>query len=428
MSKIRVLIADDHNTLKNLELWRRIIYYGCCFIAIIGAFYVDFSPVVIVDIYEPDKDTRRKARKYAESLLSEEDQKGLAQKRQAEIERDTITVDSNGWLEIYNHLNALKVGRSIPEEYKKRLPADAYPMLVFFFKPEDMPVKKIAHQLKSDNQIIYLQVVDENNNQQLQNKDISKTKKYLKLKYQVYSGDDFGFGGLKSYPRPPTWMLYPYRQYSLWLFLFGLAFYLALPVRHISPKALRYPRWRVILGDLSATILTFTFFALPFFIIGSAQQTLPPYILFSAVFWCISLIGVFTIKIALWYGSYQIEITDEGIRIADYRGIRHFRFNEMEHFQPVIFKPPKWLIWLTWLAALSGRGSAGRALLLSTSETGAIAIRLRDGREFYITVTDQMGSMALKGFEKIIESLKAKRVKELEDIKEIRSMGMEILR
>ncbi len=273
MSKIRVLIADDHNTLKNLELWRRIIYYGCCFIAIIGAFYVDFSPVVIVDIYEPDKDTRGKARKYAESLLSEEDQKGLAQKRQAEIERDTITVDSNGWLEIYNHLNALKEGRSIPEEYKKRLPSDQYPSSVFFFRTHEMPISRISQQLQGDNQRLYLRLAKDN--QTSHPKDTANAEKYLRLDYRIYSGDDFHLGtGLSRYPRPPTWMLYPYRQYSLWLFLFGLAFYLALPVRHISPKALRYPRWRVILGDLSATILTFTFFALPFFIIGSAQQTL----------------------------------------------------------------------------------------------------------------------------------------------------------
>jgi len=410
------------------EILRRIVYYGCGFIAIIIFFYVDFSPLVIVDIYEPDRDSQGKARKYAESLLSDEDQKGLAKKKQAEIERDTITVDSNGWLEIYNHLNALKEGRSIPEEYKKRLPSDPYPMLVFFFKPVEMPVKKIAHQLKSDNQVLYLQVVDENNNQQLQNKDISKTKKYLRLKYQVYSGDDFGFGGLKSYPRPPTWMLYPYRKYSLFLFLIGLAFYIFLPLKKISPRAIKYPRWRIILGDLAATILTFIFFALPFFVIGSTQQVFSSYIMFSSVFWLISLIGLYTIKIALWYSSYQIEIADDGFKIADYRRIRNLRFDDIEYFQPVIFKPPKWLIVIAWISALSGKGSAGRALLLSSSETGAIAIKLKDGREFYITVTDQMGSTALKGFEKIIDILRRKGIKELEKVKEIRSMGMEVMR
>jgi len=410
------------------EILRRIVYYGCGFIAILIFFYVDFSPLVIVYIYEPNKDSHKRERKTAELLLSEPDQKEFIQRKQAEIEGTTITIKGNEWLEIYNYLNLLEKGRSIPEEYKKRLPSDPYPMSVFFFKPEEMPVKKIAHQLKSDNQVLYLQVVDENNNQQLQNKDISKTKKYLRLKYQVYSGDDFGFGGLKGYPRPPTWMLYPYRKYSLFLFLVGLAFYIFLPLKKISPRAIKYPRWRIILGDLAATILTFIFFALPFFIIGCAQQVFSSYIMFSSVFWLISLIGLYTIKIALWYSSYQIEIADDGLKIADYRRIRNLRFYEIEYFQPVIFKPPKWLIAIAWISALSGKGSAGRALLLSSSETGAIAIKLKDGREFYITVTDQMGSTALKGFEKLIDILRRKGIKELEDIKEIRSLGMEVMR
>lgn len=198
--------------------------------------------------------------------------------------------------------------------------------------------------------------------------------------------------------------------------------------KKISPQALRYPRWRVILGDVTASILTFTFFALPFLIIGSAQQTLNPWMLFSAVFWGISLLGIYSIKIAAWYGSYQIDILDDGIKVGDYRGIRHIRYEEMEYFQPVIFKPPKWLIILTWIAALSGRGGAGRAILLSTSEAGSISIGLKNCRYVFITITDQMGTTALKGFERIIEKLKGFGVKESDEVKEIRSMGIEIIK
>lgn len=100
----------------------------------------------------------------------------------------------------------------------------------------------------------------------------------------------------------------------------------------------------------------------------------------------------------------------------------------MEFYQPVVFKTPKWLVILAWIAALSGRGSAGRALLLTYSETGSIGIRLKDGKDIFITVTDQMGSTALKGFEKIIKTLKDSGIKEIERIREIRSMVMEIMR
>lgn len=100
----------------------------------------------------------------------------------------------------------------------------------------------------------------------------------------------------------------------------------------------------------------------------------------------------------------------------------------MEYFQPVIFKPPKWLVILSWLAALSGRGSTGRAILLSSSQTGTIGIRLKNGRDLFIVVTDQMGREALKGFERIIESLRSFGVKELDEVREIRSMGFEVMR
>lgn len=48
------------------------------------AFYIDLSPVVIIDIFEPDRDSRSKARGPAETMLSEEDQRDLTRKRQLE--------------------------------------------------------------------------------------------------------------------------------------------------------------------------------------------------------------------------------------------------------------------------------------------------------------------------------------------------------
>lgn len=408
-----------------MELIRRLIYYGLCIIAIIGAFYTDQSPVVIADIFEPDKDSRGRARRYAESLLSEDDARELKQKRQAEIDSNTLTVIDNGWLEIYEQLKALKEGRAISDAYKIRLPSGQYPLSVFFFKPRETPISEVQSHLKRDNQQLYLRFyrsggLSSSNSTSTAHK--VEVYKYLRLDYRIYSGDDFDLGtGLSSYPRPPTWMLYPYRQYSIWIALFGLLAYILLPVKGISPNAIRYPRWRVMFGDLTASILTFTFFAMPFFIIGSAQQTISPYIFFSLVFWGISLLGLFSIKIALWYGSYQIDIRNEGLAIATYKGTRLYRFNEMDYYQPVVIKPPKWLIALSWLAALSGRvGEVGRALMLSSSETGSIGIRLRDGKDVFIIVTDQMGTTALKGFKEILERLDANMVTQKNETRQIR--------
>ncbi len=208
----------------------------------------------------------------------------------------------------------------------------------------------------------------------------------------------------------------------------GLLFYIFVPVKPLSKNSLRYPRWRVILGDLAATILTFVFFSMPFFITGGVVQAVYPYFILSAVFWVISLLGIYSIKIAVWYASYEVELLKEGIKIASYKGINDILFEQIDFFQPVVFKPPKWLIILTWIAALSGRGGGGRAILTSLSEAGSICIKLKDGQEFFIVVTDQMGTTALKGYEKIIEALHKKGIKRKDDIREIRSMGFEIMK
>ncbi len=126
--------------------------------------------------------------------------------------------------------------------------------------------------------------------------------------------------------------------------------------------------------------------------------------------------------------SRPYQLRKRWLRSNKKNAFRRFRFDDIEYYQPVIFKPPKWLIVLTWFAAFSGRGGAGRAILLSSSQTGAIAVRLRDGKEFYITVTDQMGRTALKGFEQILEMFEKNEVPIREEVKEIRSMGMEIMR
>jgi hypothetical protein len=104
----------------------------------------------------------------------------------------------------------------------------------------------------------------------------------------------------------------------------------------------------------------------------------------------------------------------------------------MEYFQPVVIKPPKWLIALTWLAALAGKGNmrvgaAGRAMLMSSAAWGALGIRLRSGKDLIIGIADQLGTDTLDAG-RIIGALKKAGVKEVEEEREIRSMGLEMLR
>ena len=105
----------------------------------------------------------------------------------------------------------------------------------------------------------------------------------------------------------------------------------------------------------------------------------------------------------------------------------------MAYFQPVVFKPPKWLIAASWLAAAAGKGSAqigaaGRAMILSSSAWGSIGIRMQDGSDVFINITDQMGSTALKGWPLLLKRLQENGVEEKAEVREIRSLGLETMR
>jgi len=97
-----------------------------------------------------------------------------------------------------------------------------------------------------------------------------------------------------------------------------------------------------------------------------------------------------------------------------------------------VTRPPKWLIALTWLAALSGKGSArigatGRAMILSSSEWGSLAVRLKNGKDLFISVTDQLGTDMI-GAEAIVKALKKAGVREVDEVRELRSLGLEMVR
>jgi hypothetical protein len=123
---------------------------------------------------------------------------------------------------------------------------------------------------------------------------------------------------------------------------------------------------------------------------------------------------------------------EDRLRIWNPWGARDYPYSAMEYFQPVVIKPPKWLIVLTWLAALAGKGNmkvgaTGRALLMSSAAWGALGIRLRSGNDLIIGIADQLGTDTLDAG-RIIDALKKASVKEVAEEREVRSMGLEMMR
>ncbi len=411
-----------------MEIIRRcLLLVGIC-LAIWLTYLASLAPMVVVEPidfakkYEKERSTVRSK----DSLLSEGRRGTLSAITFSEyIARETknrlLKVEGKQWEEFYKNVIAVRQGENPGKEWTKRLPNERHPLRMIYFKPDEPPLNSVTQNLKSHLDTLYLVLGEEK-------------KEYLKVEYKKYSNADFMIGsGFAPYPDPPSFLLYPYRKFSLWLILIGIAFYVLLPRPKSDPKALRYPLWRVILGDVFALLMIVPFFIIPIFVVGGSKQSLTEGWLLIIFFWPICLFGIWTLlKVSTWMAAYRILLLNDRLQIVTPKGSREFAFNEMESFQPVIFKPPRWLIITLWIAALSGKGAqrmggVGRALMAEGSEYGSTAIKLKDGATVYIHVTDAMGSVMLKGVEKIIDALKGAGVKEEKEIKEIRSLGFDTI-
>jgi len=414
-----------------MELWRRLILLVSVCAAIWMAKYADLSSVILIKTVD-FKELQSKEGKYIGKRMpiSEEKQRLLDMPLTEYTDEKTggrlFQGKNREWEEILQALTTLEEDdrlskkrskQKIGKEWSKRLPSDKYPSSYLFFKPDEPPVNFFKDYFKQKHDEIYVSI-----------KEGNKTS-YLKLQYRTYSDDNFHFGGgFSNPPNPPTYMLFPYRQYGLYIAMLGLLIYIFIPRQKKHPNAIRYPAWRIVIGDIVAFLMSVPFWAAPFFIVGGSIQVFTVGLPFLFMFWPISFLGIWLMTISAWFASFSLVIMNDRLQISTHKGEREFSYKDMEYFQPIVFKPPKWLIILTWTAALSGRGSAGRALILSSSEHGSLGIRFKNGSDMFISVSDALGTIMLKEFSKIIETLKNAGVQEKKEVREIRSMGLETAR
>jgi hypothetical protein len=390
------------------------------------AFAASLSPLVLVSQVDFAREQEREGSYMGFRIPSEEAgrlrnlprETYIAEKTKGKLE----TVTGQYWMELFDAATAVARGQTVAERWASRLPSDKYPAKVMFLRPDEPPVADISKQFLKNHDTIYLSRAEE------------KSTQYLRAEYRLYHDDDFLLGsGFSNHPTPPIVMLYPYRTYSLWLVIGGFLLYLFLPGSKTEPGFIRYSRWRIVLGDFVAFLLSVPFFAFPFFITGGTRQAFTQGWPLFIFFWPVLLLGIWLWFISAWFASFSLFIGQDGIRLSTYKGTGEYLYRDMAYFQPVVFKPPKWLIVASWLAALAGQGSArigatGRALILSNSTWGSIGIKMKDGSDVFINVTDQMGSNAFAGFDEILKTMRENGVEEKDEVRQIRSMGLETMR
>jgi hypothetical protein len=408
-----------------MELWRRVILISSLLAAVLVALYADLSAVVIVRHVDFQDNQKNEGSYMGVRLMTDRTARlaGLPlQDYIAEVTKGRLFgVGGIQWQAVLDNVVAADGHKPLTKGWKSRLPSDPYPMGVLFFRPTEAPVSQLTQLFRRSGDEAFLRLESEGR------------QAFLKTEYRAYSNSDFHLGGgFSSYPTPPTDFLFPGRKWSPWIAVAGLVLYVALPWPKRPPGALAYKRWRVVLCDVAAVILTVPFFSFPLFITGGTVQAFTEGWPLFFFFWPIFFLGLLLVWLAEWHSSFALLPLDDRLRIWSRRGERDFPYSEMDFFQPVVIKPPKWLVMLSWVAALTGKGNArigaaGRAMLISSAQWGSLAIRLKNGKDLFISMTDQMGTDTLDAG-KMVDALKKAHVKEVEEVREVRSLGLEMVR
>ncbi len=403
-----------------MELWRRVLLIICIGAGIGLAYFASLEPVIIVKPYAERRTSAAALPPSAPGgvlgtpLLAPEDRAVMERRRQPSV----LRVEGRVWSDFFQEIQDAMEGREKKPEWTRRFPSGRYSMKALFFSAHEYPLNMVAGIAARKTGRLCLM-----------NDDGGKPR-YLEIDYRSYSDKDFRFGsGFSPYPKPPAYLLYPYRVAGFALILAGILIYALLPRPKAPPGALSYDRWRMVLSDLVGV----AFFVLPLILsvllVGGTLQVFPEGLFVLLLFSPFLLGGLLILWISAWYAGYRILSTDEGLAITTFRGTRLYRYGDMSFFQSVVFLPPRWLVAASWIAVVASAGTArlgaaGRALILTSSSPLSIGITLTNNTVLYINITDQMGSTALHGSERIAETLKKKGVRECAQVKTVRSIGL----
>lgn len=416
-TQMEVKGSDTGNIRRGniLEIWRRLLLALMACAAVWLIFYASQATMLAVKPVDFAGEKKDLAQGYmGMGFLTDEEERlsGLPLDQYiAEVTKGKIINVAGGqWETFFNMVSGTLNGTVSEPEWKRRL-GEEYSSELYFGNNEP-PLNEVAGTLNQGSEL-YLQLGSKS------------PVKYLNVQAKAFTNDDFSIGiGVHG---PPAFLLYPYRQYGFWLALTGLVIYILLPWPKKRPEIITYQRWRVVMGDFLALLLLVMFFAVPLFIVQNSVQAVTAYWPLALIMWLMALIAVFLFKITAWQAALQIEIQPDRLRRITSTAGEEYPFTDIDYIQPAILVPPRWLKIVSWLGALSGRTplAAGNALILSSSQYGGLRIVNKDGRAINIWFTDQLGNIALLGYERIPEALKNAGVELKQEPIQIVGLGLE---
>jgi len=412
-----------------MELKKRLLFLFFYLLSLVCFFWADPKPLIMVKTGDFGKEFSEK-KMWGRSLygFDPEPLKNIEEFKEKQLKDGKIKFFSgseNGIFfdDLYKKIHSV-IDNDFNEndkEWQKRLPDERFFKSYVFFKPDEELITKIGLALSPENHTIFLKLNNPEDN------------RYIKFQYKPYSFDDFHLGSYSNSPNPPVGFLFPLRYHAKWTLLFGFLIFLFFPSSKKEENAVYYPKWQIYPLDFVSLLFLLPFITLPFLISGSFQTAFTHGIFLWLFFIPLSIGGILLMKIAIFYAGFQIIPLDNGFKIITDSKKKHIVFDDIDFIQPVVFKPPGWLIVLSWIAALSGKGSSalrftGQAMTLSSSEWQSIAINMKDGSVIYINLSDALGNKVIKDNDKLFDLLIKAGVNEKKEIMVIRSMGFESIK
>ena len=398
------------------EWWRRVLLAAAVATGAWLWFLADLAPLVRLEAVDFAK--RQERHGGTAGALVEESRRMRALTPESfvqELTRNrTLEVTGPAWSAFFPTVLDASARGTVPPEWRDRAleheRGRGHGPVSLFFRLDESPLDELSGRTKPSEER-FLTLAGE------------APPRFLAAWPRSLSDDDFQLGrGLSGYDAPAE-MVFRLRPWVPWVLAAGLALYVLLPWPRRPPGAIVFSRWRVVLGDLVGILLFGMFFSLPFFIVGGSVQALRDTWGFPLVLWPLAALGLLALWFGARYSAYAIEVLPGGLRVSGIGPALDLPFTEVRSFRPATLRAPRWLVRALWVAALFGKGrGAGQALILGSSETGGLALELRDGRRVFLWATDAMGNLAMRGFERVIEGLRAAGVRELDEPIERRAM------
>ena len=369
------------------EIWRRVLPVALVLAAVVTAFVVTHEPLARVEVVDFTQEQQDLGSTYG---LWTDEQKALKvmplTDYVASVTAGKTTAATGSTWEAFAHEVSLTDQGNPPDQMWRRRIGEYGSVYV---RQRDLPSPDLVAGLP-DGEARYASLSDGT---------------WVKTVAVRLSSSDFTLGsGLHG---PPHSLAYPLRDMFFPLLGLAVLIYVLLPWPRRSEGIIAYDRWRVVLGDNMGLLLTVVFVALPFLITSNAALAVTEYWELTLVFWLIGLLGMWAVQVGISAGGLQIMVlADRLVRMTAWRR-EEYPFADMALVQPAIQIPPKWLITTSWLAALSGRRGSGAALLGAQSEARGFRITMRDGRLVHIWLTDQMGTVMMRGAEALPRAMAA---------------------